>query len=239
MRRFLLVPIVLILACCSCDIPEQKRTGDTSSGSSAETKQISSSEPTVSEEQEKQQIIQCFTNYKSAILNDRGTEAVRYSDKNTIDYYAQVLQWVLTASREEGERLSILDKMQVLIMRLRVPAEQLRTMTAEELLVYSIDQGMVGKNGAATLDPGTVTVDGNFGKMTILSNQKDTGMSYHYNKENGEWKMDLTAVFPQTRVALEAMAKQNDMSENSFIFTLIGTTSPIQPTDDLWVPIGK
>lgn len=223
---------------------EQKRPGDVSM--TPATRQVAPREPSAEQsgqivniEREKQRIKDCFYKYKSSILNSDGNEAVQYLDQKTKDYYAQLLEWALTAKRTEVERLSVLDKMQVLIMRYRVPAEQLRNMTAEELLVYSIDKGMVGKNSVEKLETGMITVDGNFGKATILSDGKDTRMSYHFNKENGQWKMDLTSTFPVLRIAMDAAIKQSGQSEKEFIFMAIGSTSPKQPTDDIWNPIGK
>lgn len=52
-----------------------------------------------------------FDNYKTAILNDKGNEAVKYVDSRTIAYYEQMLELVKTADSSKIETLSILDKL--------------------------------------------------------------------------------------------------------------------------------
>ena len=240
MRYILPLMIAVLLACCSCDKSEQKQPGNTPTGASAETQQNVSSGQAVDVEQDKEQIKQCFENYKEAILAKDGKKVVQYVDQNTKDYYAQVLEWALTAKREEVENLPLIDRMQVLIMRFKIPAEQLRGMNGEDTLVFAVDNGMVGGR-ANRLTAGTVTVDGNSGKMEVLAYRMESaGILFGFNRENGEWKIDLTSILSARKFALELALRISKLTENEFIFESLKGMSPDQPpTDDLWNPVGK
>ena len=223
--------LLLVLPClgCSDSPPQQKPISD----------QVDSRETVVDLEQDKKQIHDCFYSYKRAILEDKGDEAFQCLDKRTRDYYAKILQLVKTANRDEVEQLPLMDKMQILIMRNNVPKSELLSMTGDELLIYAINHGMVGKNGTSNLEAGPITVEGDFGKMEIVVREKNSGLTYHFYKEDGQWKLDLTSSFSMAKVAMNTVIQQSGQSENDFIFNMIRLTSRTKPNDDIWEPIGE
>jgi len=223
--------LLVVLPClgCSDSPPQQKPISD----------QVDSRETVVDPEQDKKQIHDCFYSYKRAILEDKGDKAFQCLDKRTRDYYAKILQLVKTANRDEVEQLSFLDKMQVLIMRNNIPKSELLSMTGDELLIYSINHGMVGKNGASNLEAGTITVEGEFGKMEIIVKQRNPGLVYHFYKEDGQWKLDLTSSFPMIQVGMKLLVKLSEQSENDFIMDVIREMPSKNPSNDIWEPIGK
>ena len=240
--------VAILLACCSCDVPEQKQSGDKPSEASAETQQNASpgqavnSEQPIDVEQEKKQVKLCYENFISAIRAQDGKKVVQCVDQKTKNYYAQILEWALTAKRDEVENMPLIDRVGVLTMRFKIPAEQLRGMNGEDILAYAVDNGMVGGHARS----GTFTVDGNSGKMDVITLPGESGMFFGFNKENGEWKIDWTSVFPASKLELEIAIRTRkltqvpQLTENEFIFESLKRMSPDQPpTDDLWNPVGK
>ena len=66
-----------------------------------------------------QQVKECFSRYKSAILNDEGEKAADYVDSRTINYYSKMLEVTKAADSAEVNRLNILDKLMVFTIRHR------------------------------------------------------------------------------------------------------------------------
>ncbi|MFY7734196.1 MAG: hypothetical protein ACOVSR_11990, partial [Bacteroidia bacterium] len=71
------------------------------------------------QKREEKLVIKAFENYKSAILNDKGEEAVKHVDSRTIKYYTDVLALVISADSAKVDSLSILDKLMVFSIRHR------------------------------------------------------------------------------------------------------------------------
>ena len=76
---------------------------------------------------------EAFRTYKSAILNNDGSLAYSSIDKNTRGAYDNYLSMALTADAEKIETLGILDKMQIIIMRHRIPKAELIKMSGKDL----------------------------------------------------------------------------------------------------------
>ena len=68
---------------------------------------------------QEEDVLACFSNYKRAILNDQGEEALKYIDANTLTYYEGILEKTKTADSIMVDKLPLMDKMMVLIVRQR------------------------------------------------------------------------------------------------------------------------
>lgn len=238
MRLFLALLLVVMLSGFGCDFGKAKRLGGTEPGASAE--QPKEPERVVDVERDTQQIKECFENYKAGTQANDGQKVLQCVDQNTRDYYSKVLDWALTAKREEVEELPLMDRLAVLSARLVVPAEKLRTMTGGDLLAFTVDKGMISGQRANELSPGTVTFDGNSAKMGIVHNGRELEMGFDFHWENGGWKIDLTSAFPAAKFAIEFALRRSQMSENDLIFeSFKEIPSEKPPTEELWNPIGR
>ena len=66
-----------------------------------------------------------FNNYKKAILNDDANLAFENIDKQTKEYYSWVAESCKKFTEQEIKPLGLLDKMQVMLIRHRIPKENL------------------------------------------------------------------------------------------------------------------
>jgi hypothetical protein len=142
-----------------------------------------------------------FDNYKQAILNDKGEEAVQYVDSRTINYYGDVLEKVRSADSATVNRLDLLDKVMVFSVRHRATKEDILSFDGKGLLVYAIKSGMVGKNSVVNSSIGDVTVEGTFAKGQYVSNGQKAPFNFDFYKEDNAWKVDLTSIFSTTNIA--------------------------------------
>ena len=84
-----------------------------------------------------------FDKYKTAILKDKGEEAVQFVDSRTIKYYSDILELVKSADSSKVETLTILDKLMVFSIRHRTSKQNILSFNGKSLLVYAIKSGMV------------------------------------------------------------------------------------------------
>jgi len=183
------------------------------------------------------QVRKSFDNYKSAILNDKGDEAIKYVDNRTIKYYNDILELTKTADSSKIETLSILDKLMVFTIRHRTSTEDILNFNGKSLLVYAIKNGMVGKNSVANNSIGEVTVENDFAKGQFVSNGQKAPFFFHFYKEDGLWKVDLTSVFPVSTMAFRKMADESGQEQNEFLFSLLGIVTGRRPGAEIWKPI--
>jgi len=175
-----------------------------------------------------------FDNYKSAILNDRGQEAVTYVDSRTVRYYTDILQTTKNADATEINALGLMDKLMVLTIRHRATKEEILGFDGEGLLIYAIEKGMVGKNSVANNTLGTIEVEGTFAKGQLVTGGRETPLYFHFYKENGIWKIDITSVFSMGAVAFKKMQEDSGYDENEYIFALLEMLTGKKPGEDIW-----
>ena len=178
-----------------------------------------------------------FDNYKTAILNDKGKEAIKYLDSRTINYYTKILELVKTADSVKIETLSILDKLMVLYIRHRASKEEILSFDGKSLLIYAIKNGMVGKNSVVDNSIGDVTINKDFAKGQFKTNGQETPIYLHFYKEEGEWKIDLTSGFIFSTMAFKKMADESGQPQNEYLFSLMEMITGNKPGHKIWEPI--
>jgi hypothetical protein len=159
-----------------------------------------------------------FYNYKQAILNDKGEEAVQYVDSRTINYYGDVLEKVRSADSATVNRLDLLDKVMVFSVRHRATKEDILSFDGKGLLVYAIKSGMVGKNSVVNSSIGDVTVEGTFAKGQYVSNGQKAPFNFDFYKEDNAWKVDLTSIFPTTNIVFRKLVEESGQTETNSSF---------------------
>lgn len=178
-----------------------------------------------------------FNNYKKSILEGQGKEAIRYVNSKTIDYYDNELDLAINGDSSTISQLGVMDKLTVFIARHRIPKKDLVDMTGKDFFIYAVDNGMIGKNSVITTQIGDVNVEGNFANGQMISNGQKTPLYFQFSKENNEWKVDLTSIFPPTNMALTKMLSDQGLSDNDFIFQTLESLTGRKVAKDIWRPL--
>lgn len=189
------------------------------------------------QKKEEKQVKSCFNNYKSAILNDKGEEAVNYVDSRTVQYYSDILEKTQNADSSEVASLSIMDKLMVFSIRHRASSEIITSLDGKGLLIYAIKEGMVGKNSVAKNSIGEVSIDGSFAKGQFIANGQAAPFYFHFYNEEGQWKVDLTSIFPVANTSFKTMQEQSGQNENEYLFMLLEAITGKEVTNQIWRPI--
>ena len=186
---------------------------------------------------ERKAVTECFKRYQEAVLADKGADAADQVDSRTIVYYARMLELSRTADSMATDALPILDKLMVLIIRAETSAEQLAAMKdGRDIFIYAVEGGMVSKGSVMGFEMKDVEVKGDFAIGTPLKDGSKAPFGFHFYREGGTWRMDLTSIFEFASAGFQHMVDESGKSTNAYIMellaTMYGTTVPMT----LWMP---
>lgn len=179
----------------------------------------------------------CFNGYKNAILSDQGNTAVTFVDSRTVKYYTDILQKTKTLDSTGIDKLPIMDKLTILMLRHRATKEEIMQLDGRSLLVYAIERGMVGKNSVQQLSIGEVMIRGNAAEGQVMVGAAPTSLAYNFYKEDGAWKMDITSVLPEGNKALKKVVQDSEQPENEFLIMLLENATGKEPLKNIWKPM--
>jgi hypothetical protein len=186
---------------------------------------------------EAQMVRQVFEGYKQAVLSDNGEAAASFLSQETIDYYGDMQKFAVCASPQEVRTQSMANRMQVLLLRWRVPPELLPQMSELELVAYAVNQGWIGKSSVGTMNISDVTVSDSVAVAQVIKNDQPSRIKFRFLKQSGAWKFDLMPLLQVFNVAFKELATQSGIEENKFIFMMLESLGGKQPTEQIWQPV--
>jgi hypothetical protein len=182
---------------------------------------------------------EAYEAYKNAILDGRGAEAVRYLNRASIAFYGEMKALALRAPESEVRRLPVMNKVTVLLLRHRVAPDVLEKMSPEEIVVYGVDRGWIGRDAVENSDIGDVRVNGDVATAEYVMGGQRTPISYRFTREDGVWKFDFTALLPVVDGALRELLKRERMDEDKFVLGLLEQVSGEKPARSIWKPLKR
>lgn len=177
-----------------------------------------------------------FNSYKAAVMNDRGEEAAGLLSKSTTDYYAEMRDLALHASRSELMELSTVNLMQALMFRHLIAPDRLKQMSGREIIAHAVDHGWTGKDSVAPLVLKSVHVVEDTAVADIVSERGSGVAKFRFNKEDGSWKVDLMPVIAATSVLFDRIAASQGVTREDLIFSTLSAISGRQVADSIWSP---
>lgn len=182
-------------------------------------------------------VIKCFDRYKKALQEKNGAEVYRLLDKNTVEWYAYMLEKIKFADSMEVSELNLNDKMTVLATRLNINRDSILQFDARTFCIYSINKSVLGGNSAASVKIQTVSVNGQKAKALVHATPQGDSILFEFNQENGSWKFNLSSIFKETELLLKKYLSDNGMSENEYALHTLEIISNKKPTNTLWKPL--
>ena len=180
---------------------------------------------------------QCFDSYKAAILAQDGEEAVAELSKETIEAYQEYVDTALSGDEAAVRALSFINRMQVLLLRHRVPLDTLATFDGRRCLVYAVDNDWIGKNGVIRTELGKINVSNDRATTEVLIEGQLAPNRFQFRRENEDWKFDLNSIMVDSNMAMKEAVKQAGMDEDEFIFALIESVSGEKLDSSIWLPL--
>lgn len=186
---------------------------------------------------EKGPVAKAFKDYKQAILNDQAADALKAVDSRTKKYYSDLLHDVKMADSLRVDSLPLIDKITILRIRSAASKTEIGSMQGTDAFLFAIKNGMVGKSSVANNELGEIIIEENFAKGQLLATGQKTDYYFHFYKEEGEWKIDLTSLFSVAEMAFSQMVKESGEEENKYLVGLLELLSGKSISADIWKPV--
>ena len=178
-----------------------------------------------------------FDGYKSAVLSQKGEAAVGFVTKGTVEEFQNYVNWALDADRKTLESLSLANRLQVVLIRHRVPAAELTKMDGKSCFVYAVDRDWIGKNGVIHLGLGKVDISNERATAEATVGGEKTPLRMQFRKEGGQWRLDLKQLMQVANAGLVAMAKKEGITENELILVMAESVSGRKVPETIWDPV--
>jgi hypothetical protein len=136
-------------------------------------------------------------------------------------------------------KLGVLDKLQVILVRHRIPKGELLTMTPEGLFKYAVNHGWVGKNSVSDLEIGMIDIHDDFATGVVRVSGGDSPLRFHFYKHQGMWRIDLTEMTKWGEAAIMAQIEESGASEMDYIFKITQVVSGKPVQESIWTPLKK
>lgn len=186
---------------------------------------------------EKSLIKECFSQYKTSILNKDGASSVQYVTQSTIEEYGKYLEWAKFGEKNELQNLSISNKLQVLLIKHRVPEKTILDSTGESIFQYAVSNGWIGEAGTVKTETGEINLYDNTAVADVVVDGKRVPVKFHFTKEDNQWKFNLVKLLKITNAALEMKLKERGTSEDQFITIVIESLSGRKMDESIWEPL--
>jgi hypothetical protein len=105
------------------------------------------------------------------------------------------------------------------------------------MVVFAVESGMVGKQSVMHNAIGKVEVNGTIALGEFIARGQKTPFHYTFHKEQGAWKMDITSLFPVSRMAFAQLLKDSGEAEDAFLLGLLAAVSGRVPGAEVWQPV--
>ena len=185
--------------------------------------------------QEETAISATFDHYMSAVLNDEGEKAASFIDSQTIRSYDKTMHLIKYADSSVVAALPFMKKFYVLHLRHLESKENLLAMGGKELFIYAVENSTVGKIKNASL--GDIQIAGDTATAGIDINGQKTLLTFHFVKEEGSWKIDLTAFNMMGEIPLDQSILNMENGENAYLINLIEESSGERVSTAIWQPL--
>ena len=137
------------------------------------------------------QIELLMASWIGAVAEKKADDLIPLVDSQSESYYLRIKELALSGEAGELAALSEVDQLQVMFFRLMIEQEQLRRMTARQLLAFAVEKGFIGMElrHADLLGEIRVTGDTATGRLFKFgkSDRPDRYLQ-HFVKEQGVWQ---------------------------------------------------
>jgi hypothetical protein len=180
-----------------------------------------------------------FKKYTDAIKTGQGNEALKYISQKTIDYYDSLIYHTLYSDEKELNKINILTRIAILRMRHTQSLTFWDTMTANKLLgqMWSKPQQHAASPQVNLVD---CKIDKDKATCVLQLNGESTEMQSVFNKENSEWKIDITSTNSYGIEEMKNDIKKRGITETEYILLTIEELDNISVSkEDLYKPLKK
>lgn len=171
---------------------------------------------------EEKLIRKTLSDYKAAVLKDNGNEAVKYVDSQTIAYFHSLQQNAMTLDSIDIERLRLMDRYQLVMLKHMLKPNELRTMDGKQVLAFLINSKTINKETIMKMTPGNIVIrENNASAQILIDNKKAADFQFTFYKEHGNWKLSIMQLTQMLEPYLLEMIDKSGYDEHT-LYDLAG-----------------
>ena len=175
-----------------------------------------------------------FETYKKALLARDGEAAAVTVSAGTIAYYEEMRKLALTGTRTEVKQRRLIDRLFVVVERVRVPVDELRSSDGRRLLILGVKEGWINAESVERLGVASFSTRGDQATARMAVGGETTPLEMIFRREGGQWRVDLTSLFPAMNFALQTLAKDAGISDDDLIFRSVEAVSGKAVDDSIY-----
>ncbi len=177
-----------------------------------------------------------FRSFQRAVAVGDGAAARELLAAQTLQHYGRLRDAALTATHDELNRQPVAFRYEVLLLRDRLTADELRAHTAITLAECAIARGWINRELIARLRLGNIIHKGDAAEAVMADGDVVTRQRLVFFREGGEWKFDLSATRSiQQRMLERVMDERRLSAKQALQAALDGLIT--RPFESLWEPL--
>lgn len=178
-----------------------------------------------------------FGRFKAAAIAGDGAAAVRELSTETLRYYERVRRAALLATEEELRKTSVDFRFQVLLLRGRMPVEELVAVDGAGLAARYVSQGWINVEHLSEIALANVIHTDRGAEVRYADSQGLTTSRLVFRREQNGWKFDLSAAAWMQRRFLDHQMEKQGLNEDELLAAMIREAIGDRPAADLWKPL--
>ncbi len=182
------------------------------------------------------EVQETFRAFKTAILEDDGEAATKLVSQGTIEYFATAQDLALYGTPESREKRSLTDRLQITLLRHRVPLSQLRSLSPEGLFAHAVEHGWVTKRSIGPMDVGVVRLEDGAALAKAAVNAQPSELDLRFVFEQKSWKLDLLPMLAVGDEKFSALAEQQQLTGEQLILGILGRVTGSEVSSAIFQP---
>lgn len=178
-----------------------------------------------------------FSDYRTAILAGKGVDASELLSQSTLDYFEQMRTLAIHGDADAVQATALVDQIQIMLFRFRVPVETLETLSPKGLIAYSVERGWIGTKSVEKVTAGKVQTQEDAALLHVNVDGKDAGPAFRFVREAVGWRLDLVPTLKATDGILRSTALRGGVSHKEYILAVISLALDRDVGDEAWVPL--
>lgn len=182
-----------------------------------------------------------FENYKKAVLNLKGTESSRFISKSSLKFYERIIKNALFMDSNDVQSLSVTEKLHTLHLRTSLDKKQVKSMNGKGYFAFMINTGFFDQDAYMSCYVDRILFKGDSSKISLLKNDKDSGIRLEYLFENNDWKLNIVSptMIRASDLVLTKIAKKQGVSESNLIINSLEYHLNKKIEGSIWTPMLK
>lgn len=183
-------------------------------------------------------VVRAFEDYRAALIEQDGARAASLAAEDTLDYYAEMKELALTASRSELKDRRIVDQLTVLMLRHMLAPDELEAMDGRDVFVFSVEEGLTSETSVQRLEVGEAKVSGDRAVLGVEVDGREAPFTFVFEREGDRWKIELRELMKVADSAFQTFVNQSGVPQDEYLLQTLTSMTGTTPSRDVWDPPG-